>query len=401
MLLKDFFTFIWRPTPAGPAAASSGLWPAAWAMARVWALVYVLTFLAAMAITVALAVAGQSAADNAVTQLATEGGVWLTVWLGVLAIPFWEELAFRLGLRPSRVGLSVAAAALVMFLAQLPLGFFSEALPDWLFSPLEAAGVVSLVVAIGGLAAAIWWGLGRLGPQVQTVYERLYPGVFYGSAVLFALLHSLNYTRLSEIWFLAPLLVLPQLILAVGLGYVRVRLGFVWAVLMHVLHNAFSLLPVVMLAQLSPALTQRALAGDWAAFAELPPSTALLFAAASLVWFGLLLALFLSGVGLVWDWVQARGGRRHYAWIATLLNCLLPGLGQIYNEQPGKGRVLIGLYLVFTLVLGGLLSVPAVYAAPQWLVGIGLGALIGYLLLYGYATTDGWLVGRRLDKRAG
>lgn len=397
MSIKDFFRFIIQPTPD---AQPLSFLAAALATLRLWAVVYILNLIAAIGINVALAVFGQSASDNAVTQLATAGGAWLTIWLGVLAIPLWEELAFRLGLRNNRAAQSVSLAATVLFLAQLPLGFFSKVLPDWLFAFTEPLGLLSFAVALAILAAGFWLLVGRFQTQVRGLYERRFGTLTYGTLLVFALLHSFNYTRLSEIWFLIPLLVLPQLILALGLSYVRVRLGFVWAVLMHWAHNAFSLLPIVLVTQLSPEVMQKMATGDFSAIAQLTGEAAWVFAAGSAIWYAILLGLFISGVSLIWDWVRARPGRKHYAWISTLLNCLLPGLGQHYNQQVTKGRWVMGLFIIFTLAVGVAFSIPAMYGSIELLGGLGLGTVLGYLALYGYATTDAWLVGARLDKAA-
>ena len=45
-------------------------------------------------------------------------------------------------------------------------------------------------------------------------------------------------------WPLLPLLVLPQVIIALWLGFVRLRYGFRWAIFAHALHNGCLLLPV-------------------------------------------------------------------------------------------------------------------------------------------------------------
>jgi hypothetical protein len=267
-----------------------------------------------------------------------------------------------------------------------------------LFSFTQPLGLLSFVIALVALTAGWWLVLGRFETQIHSFYERRFGLLTYGTLLVFALLHSFNYTRLSEIWFLIPLLVLPQLILALGLSYVRVRLGLIWAVFMHWAHNAFSLLPIVMVAQLSPEVVQKMTTGDFSAIAQLTGEAAWIFAVGSAVWYAILLGLFVSGVSLVWDWVRTRSGRKHYAWISTLLNCLLPGLGQHYNAQVAKGRWVMGLFIVFTLAVGVAFSIPAVYGSAELLGSLGLGTVLGYLALYGYATTDAWLVGARLDK---
>ena len=61
---------------------------------------------------------------------------------------------------------------------------------------------------------------------------------FYLFAFSFALVHLTNYNNTSILFYLlAPLIVLPQFIGGVTLGYLRLRLGFFWGVLQHGLYN--------------------------------------------------------------------------------------------------------------------------------------------------------------------
>ena len=61
---------------------------------------------------------------------------------------------------------------------------------------------------------------------------------FYLSAVLFGLMHLTNYSNTNTLFYvLAPLIILPQFIGGISLGYIRLRLGFFWGVLQHGLYN--------------------------------------------------------------------------------------------------------------------------------------------------------------------
>lgn len=61
---------------------------------------------------------------------------------------------------------------------------------------------------------------------------------FYLSAILFALTHLTNYSNNSIFFYIvAPLIVLPQFIGGITLGYLRLKLGFFWGVLQHGLYN--------------------------------------------------------------------------------------------------------------------------------------------------------------------
>ncbi len=53
----------------------------------------------------------------------------------------------------------------------------------------------------------------------------------------FALIHITNFDMSPKILLLAPLLVLPQLNLAIFASYICVRFGYLWAVLLHGTYN--------------------------------------------------------------------------------------------------------------------------------------------------------------------
>ena len=72
-----------------------------------------------------------------------------------------------------------------------------------------------------------------------SLWKKRYKFIFYFSAVLFGLIHISNFEFSYTILLLSPILVAPQIILGLIIGYVRVRNGFVSGLLMHSLHNAF------------------------------------------------------------------------------------------------------------------------------------------------------------------
>jgi membrane protease YdiL (CAAX protease family) len=60
---------------------------------------------------------------------------------------------------------------------------------------------------------------------------------FYVFALAFGYIHLFNYQIDTQILLFSPLLVLPQIILGLVIGYVRIRLGFLWAVALHAFYN--------------------------------------------------------------------------------------------------------------------------------------------------------------------
>jgi membrane protease YdiL (CAAX protease family) len=65
------------------------------------------------------------------------------------------------------------------------------------------------------------------------------------SSICFGLIHIVNFLplRLSIIW-VYPLFILPQLFSGIILGYIRVKNGFIWSLLLHICINSFVFLIV-------------------------------------------------------------------------------------------------------------------------------------------------------------
>ncbi len=62
--------------------------------------------------------------------------------------------------------------------------------------------------------------------------------LFYVSAILFALAHIPNIPD-EEINFFIPILITPQFFTGLFTGYLRVKFGLLWGFLFHALHNLF------------------------------------------------------------------------------------------------------------------------------------------------------------------
>lgn len=72
-----------------------------------------------------------------------------------------------------------------------------------------------------------------------------YGYIFYFSSITFSFLHFSNFTSVLNdcyLWLL-PILVLPQLVMGIFFGYIRIKLGFLWGLLLHICMN----LPAVLI----------------------------------------------------------------------------------------------------------------------------------------------------------
>lgn len=153
--------------------------------------------------------------DHKLIDMLGEAPVALTLFLVVVMAPLWEELIFRLPLRWERA-----------YIFQIFL------------SPLRLGGKVVYENALQSFHA--WW-------------QKKYAFVFYFTVLAFGFIHIANFQSQSPLWKLliwAPVLVLPQILLGGLLGFIRLRLGFWWSVLLHASHN-FIFVGMALLAQVA------------------------------------------------------------------------------------------------------------------------------------------------------
>ncbi len=107
------------------------------------------------------------------------------------------------------------------------------------YSPL----FILLVVAI--LAPIIEELIFR-GPMYLFRKSRYFGFFFYLITLIFGFYHITNFEISPTVIYLAPLLVAPQLCIGLILGYVRVKLGLIWAMVLHSMYNVVLVGPIVL-----------------------------------------------------------------------------------------------------------------------------------------------------------
>lgn len=66
---------------------------------------------------------------------------------------------------------------------------------------------------------------------------RVFRYIYYTLALTFGYVHLFNYQIDTQILLFSPILVAPQIVLGLIFGFVRVRFGLPWAILMHGCYN--------------------------------------------------------------------------------------------------------------------------------------------------------------------
>lgn len=218
--LRGFVEYLRKPALIAPSGLRTR---AAW---REWAILAAMQIGVLLAIVLPLIVAWQKAfgleGPDAFEQV-PEG--WLLP-LTVLVAPVAEEVFFRGWLtgRPRALWLFVCA----LVVAGLLYG--------------STQGLAPLAVGAGFLLAVLaapigWFLLRKKGTPAR--FGIAFPVIFYLVVIGFALPHLSNYAS----WSLLSLpLVLPQLWIGTVLGYVRMRIGLIGSILMHIASNSAVLL---------------------------------------------------------------------------------------------------------------------------------------------------------------
>ncbi|MFZ9004528.1 MAG: CPBP family intramembrane glutamic endopeptidase [Robiginitalea sp.] len=103
------------------------------------------------------------------------------------------------------------------------------------------------ITALAILIAPVVEELVFRGPLWFFRKSRYFKWVFWFFTLLFALIHLGNYQGIQNSWYLAPLLVSPQLTLGIILGFVRVKFGLYLAMAFHAAYNAILLGPILLL----------------------------------------------------------------------------------------------------------------------------------------------------------
>jgi len=240
--LRDFFRYLRRPrfTPRLPGRNARDGWLEDWlpslSVGRLlkWALFLWMVNLAFLG-PIAVAAAGLGGATH---RLNLENIPWLQA---LLWAPIVEELVFRHGLRRlTQAWWLIPASVAVMFTG-----------PQW-------AGILMLtgVLVLCWLPGVVSSGIGRrpLPWKARLAYRKSFPWVFHASAILFAAVHLYNFNLHQTPYWLLPLLVLPQWLTGLVLGWLRMKRGIGASMLLHALFNGGPLLIVWVVIQLAPEL---------------------------------------------------------------------------------------------------------------------------------------------------
>ncbi len=217
--LREFAAFLARPRLREPTGLRA---PGAWRMLAMAAVLQVAVLLLLILSVVSYWQAAYALpAPDAFDQVPPE----LLVPFAVILAPIAEEIVFRGWLTGRARALWLLACAIgcggVLYATTQGLA------PLWAITELAAL----IIAAIAG-----WLILRKRG--VPGWFTAAFPALFYLSVAAFSLSHVANYSEFSAI---ALPMVLPQLWAGLMLGFVRMRIGLLAAMLVHAISNGCAL----------------------------------------------------------------------------------------------------------------------------------------------------------------
>lgn len=190
--------------------------------------------------------------NNEISELISNYDVLLMVFFVVIYAPITEELSFRMFLKYSPIRMGVGTVLFLYFIVEIldSLGLKTTSLLTDFFQES-----IQFFINIGFYITVLFVGLilGFIFKQfeerlkLKKIFSTTFPYLFYLTTLTFGFAHIGNYTNLKDIWFLAPIIVSPQILVGLLLGYVRVRYGLKYSVILHSMHNFLAYFPTAVL----------------------------------------------------------------------------------------------------------------------------------------------------------
>lgn len=137
----------------------------------------------------------------------------------VFLAPLFEETLFRMLLRPVRQNLWVFS----IIITGLSV-----------YRLIKGDMILGIILAVLGVGIIPFFTSPLYRKKLQRNVVRYFPWFFYASVMAFGFVHVTNFHPLSlKVLLLAPFLTLPQLIMGTLLGFVRMKYGIIYSMLLH------------------------------------------------------------------------------------------------------------------------------------------------------------------------
>ncbi len=150
-----------------------------------------------------------------------------TILVGVIIVPFYEEILFRSLLKFKKANITLFIATIVVFIVIAAVNLKIKSI---IFFSALLLGFLSMLFVFKRI-------------RLESFLSSKFKFFFYASALLFGLLHAFNFSgNIYLILAFSPILGGPQIVLGLILGYIRMKNGLVYSILFHMIVNIFGFL---------------------------------------------------------------------------------------------------------------------------------------------------------------
>ena len=147
--------------------------------------------------------------------------------LSITYSPLSEEIAFRIMLRPSWKN-TMIFTLLFWFLATMCL--------------IRKEYILLCIFLTIGSACVIALSSKNIRSLFQKYILRHFRFFFYLSSIIFGLIHIFNYEPINvRLLILTPIIIAPNIIAGLILGYVRMKFGIIYSILLHAAINTLAI----------------------------------------------------------------------------------------------------------------------------------------------------------------
>jgi Type II CAAX prenyl endopeptidase Rce1-like len=240
LLRTQFFNFL--KNPEDTVVSSEPIETKLNAIFRIYSVDFVVCVLGLLICVYTTNIIGYEGGHRGIEMFSGNSSSWEIFLAACVVAPFVEESAFRLILKPSKFNYAFG---------------FSMFLMIWII-PFVIVQIFQRYLLVGILTTLLY----LLFLYYEDSYLKLnnfiqgnYKVIFYLIIVLFGLRHIWNYD-VSATWYVAPLLVIPQFSAGIALGYVRVKYGIFYSMLLHGFSNLIPSVPVGIAKELAVNIKQ-------------------------------------------------------------------------------------------------------------------------------------------------
>ncbi|QXP68469.1 CPBP family glutamic-type intramembrane protease [Polaribacter sp. AHE13PA] len=153
------------------------------------------------------------------------------IFTSILLIPLFEETAFRLFLTKFKLNYFIISISLILgVLIKHFMNFHFWKPKSYLLLAVSSYIYIIIISAIIGL---VLWRIKNQLIRIEKFWNNNIGLIFYSSAILFALFHFMTTNFDKDNLIFAPLILLPFLVYGLTFSYVRIRLGLIYSMTLH------------------------------------------------------------------------------------------------------------------------------------------------------------------------